>query len=111
MCKSCVIARRSVHDGVKKEKNLVKDIKFCKKCVIMATDEEERLAIHEFKAKEIDDQRFSIQDYFYSNSVKTAMNLYAKSAQSYLARGLAAYHPMNAIAHGAAGIEGSGRLP
>ncbi|CCI44891.1 unnamed protein product [Albugo candida] len=111
VCKSCVIARKSVHDGVKKEKNLVKDIKFCKKCVIMATDEEERLAIHEFKAKEIDDQRFSIQDYFYSNSVKSAMNLYAKSAQSYLARGLAAYHPMNAIAHGAAGIEGSRRLP
>nr|CCA24930.1 conserved hypothetical protein [Albugo laibachii Nc14] len=110
VCKSCVIARKSVYDGVKKEKSLTTDIKFCKKCVIMATDEEERLAIHVFKAKEIDDQRFSIQDYFHSRNVKSAMNLYAQSAQSYLAKGLAAYHPMNSIAHGTAGIEGPRRL-
>lgn len=57
MCSSCVIPRRSVHDGVKKEKNLVNDINFCMKYVIMTPDEKERLAIQEFKANEVDDQR------------------------------------------------------
>ncbi|KAL0583677.1 hypothetical protein ABG067_006353 [Albugo candida] len=62
---------RSVHDGVKKEKNLVKDINFCMKYVIMTPDEKERLAIQEFKA----------------NEGEAAKILYVKSAHSYSAKG------------------------